>query len=110
MKPTKSVALRYESDLPAPFVAAKGRGNLAAKLVELAEGCGVPIISAESLAESLFYLEVGDFIPETYYRAVAEVLGFVLRTESRTGRTVSLIDESLLNSRKWNGSKTNQSK
>jgi flagellar biosynthesis protein len=93
MKPAKSVALRYRSDLPAPFVAAKGRGNLAAKLVELAEGCGVPIVSAETLAESLFYLEVGDFIPEPFYRAVAEVLAFVLRTESPTGGTVSLSDE-----------------
>jgi len=86
MNRAKSVALRYEEDFPAPFVAAKGEGNLAVKLVALAEQCGVPIVSSEALAESLFYLEVGDFIPESFYRAVAEVLAFVVKTETSVRR------------------------
>ncbi len=95
MKPAKSVALRYEADLPAPFVAAKGEGNLAVKLVELAERCGVPIVSAETLTESLFYLEVGDFIPEPFYRVVAELLAFVWRTSSSTKGTGLSTEESV---------------
>lgn len=95
MKAVKSVALRYQEDLPAPFVVAKGRENLAVKLVELAEEYGVPIVSAEALAESLFYLEVGDFIPEPFYRAVAELLAFVLRTGPATGRRDSSADKSI---------------
>ena len=95
MKPAKSVALRYEGDLPAPFVVAKGKENLAVKLVELAEQSGVPIVSADTLAEGLFYLEVGDFIPEPFYRAVAELLAFVLRTGRATGRTDSSADKSI---------------
>jgi type III secretion system FlhB-like substrate exporter len=92
MKSAKSVALRYEKDLPAPFVAAKGAGHLAAKLVELAQEHGVPVMPAETLAESLFYLEIGDFIPESFYRAVAELLAFVLRTESPTQKSVPTIN------------------
>ena len=95
MEPAKSVALRYEEDLPAPFVAAKGEGNLALKLVELAERCGVPIISGETLAEGLFYLEVGDFIPEPFYRAVAELLAFVWRTGMSTERAGPPGDDSI---------------
>jgi len=83
MSRAKSVALRYDRDLPAPFVTAKGAGHLAEKLVELADSCGVPVVAAEALAENLFYLEVGDFIPEVFYRAVAELLAFVLRAETQ---------------------------
>jgi len=75
------VALQYESDLPAPFVAAKGKGELAAKLVEMATEAGVPVVRRDELADSLFYLEVGEFIPEPFYRVVAELLAFVWTTE-----------------------------
>ena len=66
--------------LPAPFVAAKGQGELAAKLVRLAEVHGVPVEPAGTLAEGLFYLEVGEVIPESFYRVVAELLVFVWST------------------------------
>ena len=82
MEPTRSIALRFEEGLPAPFVAAKGQGELAVKLVRLAERYGIPVEPAETLAESLFYLDVGDFIPEAFYRAVAELLVFVWKTGS----------------------------
>lgn len=71
------VALRYEEGLPAPFVAAKGKGELAAKLEDLARESGIPIVVEGDLADSLFYVEVGDFIPESFYRVVAELLAFV---------------------------------
>jgi flagellar biosynthesis protein len=108
MKSAKSVALQYDQDLPAPFVAAKGAGHLAAKLVELARESGVPVMSAETLAESLFYLEIGDFIPESFYRAVAELLAFVLRTERSTERSVRHTNQHIKSS-KQDGSETNQS-
>jgi flagellar biosynthesis protein len=79
METKKSIALRYDEGMPAPFVAAKGKGELAEKLVALAKLHGVPVEPADSLAESLFYLDVGEFIPEVFYRAVAELLVFVWR-------------------------------
>lgn len=77
MEAPTSVALRYDTSLPAPFVAAKGKAELAKKLVRLAEEYGVPVVSDPALAESLFYLEVGEFIPEPFYRVVAELLVMV---------------------------------
>ena len=84
----KSIALRYDRDLPAPFVSARGRGELAKKLVALAQEYDVPVVAANELTESLFYLEVGDFIPEPFYRVVAELLAFVWKsTSAPTGAT-----------------------
>lgn len=88
MEPAKSVALSYDDTLPAPFVAAKGAGHLAHKLVELAQQWGVPIASEGDLAETLFYLDVGSFIPEPLYRAVADVLVFVWETRPSSGDSV----------------------
>jgi type III secretion system FlhB-like substrate exporter len=81
MERITGVALRYDEELPAPFVAAKGRGELATKLIALAREHGVPVVSREELAESLFYLEVGELVPESFYRVVAELLAFVWRTQ-----------------------------
>lgn len=81
-----SVALRYDSRLPAPLVVARGRGELADRLRRLAEQHGVPVVESEALAESLYVVEPGQFIPEAFYQAVAEVLGFVWRNSSEGER------------------------
>jgi flagellar biosynthesis protein len=77
MKTSRSVALQYDPSLPAPFVAARGKGHLADKLVSLAKELDIPVVPAPELTEALFYLEVGDFLPEQFYRVVAELLAFV---------------------------------
>ena len=74
----KSIALQYNDLLPAPFVVAKGKGELAAKLLALAKEHGVDIVEEAELAESLFWLDVGEFIPEQFYSAVAEILAYVI--------------------------------
>lgn len=84
----KSVALSYDTGHPAPFVVARGKGELAAKLVDLAEEFGIPVVPAEELTESLFYLEVGEFIPEPFYRVVAELLVFVWRSSESATRNL----------------------
>ena len=79
MSESKSIALQYNDLLPAPFVIAKGKGELAAKLLKLAQEHGVDVVHEADLVESLFWLEVGEFIPEQFYSAVAEILAYVLR-------------------------------
>jgi FlhB-like protein len=75
-----AVALQYESGKdPVPRVTAKGEGDAAAKIVEIAEAAGVPIEHNEPLARSLSQLELEEQIPKELYRAVAEVIGFILR-------------------------------
>lgn len=85
MKDKQSVALQYNSDLPAPFVVARGRGHLAEKLIELANVSNVPLVDDSALAERLFYVEVGQFIPEPFYKAVAEVLALVFAAQREAG-------------------------
>ena len=75
----KAVALSYDRSLPAPLVVAKGAGMLADRLEQIARECGVPIRRDDALAERLFVIENGQFIPEPFYRAVAEILAFVYR-------------------------------
>ena len=73
-----AVALHY--DRPgAPRVVAKGKGAIGAKIIEVAEEHGVPIEENEVLAGALSNVELGDEIPAELYKAVAEVLVFVLR-------------------------------
>jgi flagellar biosynthetic protein FlhB len=75
-----AIALKFEKDLPAPVVLAKGAGHVAAKIRAIATENQVPIVEQKPLARSLFKLvEVGDYIPAELYRAVAEVLAYVYR-------------------------------
>jgi flagellar biosynthesis protein len=73
-----AVALQYDH-AGAPRVVAKGRGAVGEKIVEVAKAHGVPIEQNEMLAGALAHIELGDEIPAELYKAVAEVLVFVLR-------------------------------
>lgn len=73
-----AVALEYDRK-GAPRVVAKGKGALGEKIVEIAKANDVPIEENEVLAGALSNVELGDEIPPELYRAVAEVLVFVLK-------------------------------
>lgn len=73
-----AVALHYDH-AGAPTVVAKGRGALGAKIIEVAKAHDIPIEENEVLAGALSNVELGDEIPAELYKAVAEVLVFVLR-------------------------------
>ena len=68
----------------APKVLAKGRGIVALRIREIAEGAGVPRVENPPLARALYKeVDVGMEIPATLYRAVAEILAYVYRRRSR---------------------------
>ena len=73
-----AVALHYDRT-GAPRVVAKGKGAVGAKIIEIAKEHDVPIEENEILAGALSNVELGDEIPAELYKAVAEVLVFVLR-------------------------------
>ncbi|MCD0415963.1 MULTISPECIES: EscU/YscU/HrcU family type III secretion system export apparatus switch protein [Rhodopseudomonas] len=77
-----AIALHYDYT-GAPRVVAKGKGVLGAKIIEVAKQHDIPIEENEMLAGALSHVELGDEIPEELYKAVAEVLAFVLRLSGR---------------------------
>lgn len=77
-----AVALHYEKP-GAPRVVAKGKGVTGDKIVETARAHGVPIEENAGLAAALSEVELGDEIPTELYKAVAEVLTFILRLSGR---------------------------
>ncbi len=81
-KPQLAVALHYDRS-GAPRVVAKGRGSLGEKIIEVAKAHDIPIEENEVLAGALSNVELGDEIPAELYKAVAEVLIFVLRLSGR---------------------------
>jgi flagellar biosynthesis protein len=79
-----AVALAYEKgEDAAPRVVAKGRGLVAQRIVELAEEHGVVIDTNAELAEALARVELDELIPVELYKAVAEVIGYVMRTREK---------------------------
>jgi flagellar biosynthesis protein len=78
-----AIALRYEKGSGAPRVVAKGTGTIGAKIMELARAHDIPIEENKVLAGALSKVELGDEIPPDLYKAVAEVLVFVLRLSGR---------------------------
>lgn len=77
-----AVALHYEKG-GAPRFIAKGKGSVGAKIIEVAKAHDIPIEENEVLAGALSNVELGDEIPAELYKAVAEVLIFVLRLSGR---------------------------
>jgi flagellar biosynthesis protein len=77
-KPQLAVALHYD-EASAPKVVAVGRGWLGQRIIEAARESGVPLEQNPVLAEALATIELDAEIPEELYRAVAEVLAFVLK-------------------------------
>jgi flagellar biosynthesis protein len=79
-----AVALHYEKGSgEAPRVIAKGKGAVGEKIVETARAHGIPIEENAGLAAALSDVEIGDEIPAELYKAIAEVLVFILRLSGR---------------------------
>jgi len=80
-----AVALKYdESKMDAPFVVAKGVDYLAQKIKYVAKENGVIMIENRPLARRLYHqTEIGQAIPEEFFKAVAEVLAYVYRLKKK---------------------------
>jgi len=82
-----AVALRYEANMSAPIVVAKGLDNLAAKIKEVAWKFDIPVMENRPLAQALYKsVEVGDPIPSALYHAVAEILVLIYKAQAEVKR------------------------
>ncbi|MCF8106197.1 MAG: EscU/YscU/HrcU family type III secretion system export apparatus switch protein [Desulfohalobiaceae bacterium] len=82
----KAVALLYDrKESQAPVVAASGQGELAGKILKIAEEAGIPIQEDPDLVEVLARVPLGEEIPAEVYQAVAEILVFVYSLNKSRG-------------------------
>jgi flagellar biosynthetic protein FlhB len=80
-----SIALKYElNDMAAPVVLAKGIDAVALRIREVAEEHKIPVVQNVALARALYAgVEIGDEIPTEHFKAVAEIIGYVLRLKGK---------------------------
>ncbi|MFI3114698.1 MAG: EscU/YscU/HrcU family type III secretion system export apparatus switch protein [Clostridia bacterium] len=80
-KSDKAVALKYNSDSNAsPVVIASGYGDIAERIINIAENRGIPVYRDDSAASMLCMLDVGSNIPEELYGVVATIYAQILTT------------------------------
>lgn len=77
-----AVALKWEGT-GVPTVVAKGEGRVAEAIVATAQESGVAVEENPLLAKALAAVELDRQIPETLFKAVAEVIAFVLRASGK---------------------------
>ncbi|HEX3161477.1 MAG TPA: flagellar biosynthesis protein FlhB [Pseudolabrys sp.] len=75
-----AIALEYERGMDAPICVAKGVDSIALKIREVAGKHSVPIVENPPLARALHAtVQIDQQIPPEHYKAVAEVIGYVMR-------------------------------
>lgn len=70
-----AIALRYDGE-NAPTVVAKGSGDTAAQIRQLAHEHDVPLHEDPNLVQVLSMVNLGEEIPQELYVAVAKVIAF----------------------------------
>jgi flagellar biosynthetic protein FlhB len=75
-----AVALKYDRGMDAPVCVAKGLDNIALKIREVGTAHDIPIVEIPPLARALYAtVEIDEDVPPEHYKAVAEVIGYVMR-------------------------------
>ncbi|HIC44241.1 MAG TPA: FlhB-like flagellar biosynthesis protein [Sulfurimonas sp.] len=88
-KTLKAAAIKYDKKKgTAPKVVAKGKGEVAQKIISLAKEHDLPIRKDEDLVELLSKVELDKEVPENLYKAVAEVFAFVYKMTNKNSETI----------------------
>ncbi|MBE4908713.1 flagellar biosynthesis protein FlhB [Bacillus luteolus] len=80
-----AIALKYdENKMDAPYVVAKGVDFVAQKIKEIANENDIIMVENRPLARALYsQTEIGDAVPEDFFKAVAEILAYVYRLKQK---------------------------
>ncbi|MBL6988395.1 MAG: flagellar biosynthesis protein FlhB [Bacteriovoracaceae bacterium] len=76
-----SIAIKYDAQtMVSPQIVAKGADKLAMRIREVAKANNVPLVENVPLARTLYKtVSVGEAVPRTLYKAIAEILAFIYR-------------------------------
>ena len=77
----QAVALKYPENAYAPFITAKGRGELAEKIIKEAKKNNIKIEENGMLVDILSMQEVGECVPEETWKILAEIFSFILQND-----------------------------
>ncbi|MEK9628464.1 MAG: EscU/YscU/HrcU family type III secretion system export apparatus switch protein [Nitrospinota bacterium] len=73
-----ALSLKYDKGISsAPKVTAKGQGWVAEKIIKMARENNIPIREDKDLLNLLSEVDVGQEVPESLYKVVAELLAWV---------------------------------
>jgi flagellar biosynthetic protein FlhB len=80
-----AVALKYEfGEMDAPVLVAKGQDFMAKQIREIAEANDIPIVENPPVARAIYAgVEVDQQIPSEHFKAVAEIIGYVMRLKGK---------------------------
>ena len=82
-----AIALQYDRGMEAPVCLAKGIDAVALKIREVAAEHSIPIVENPPLARALHAtVEFDQEIPPEHYKAVAEIIGYVMKLRRAAGR------------------------
>jgi flagellar biosynthetic protein FlhB len=82
-----AVVLKYDANLPAPQIVAKGADLIAEKIKEIAREHNIPVIENKPLARTIYKtLKIGQVVPRELFVAVAEVLSYVYKLRKKARR------------------------
>lgn len=87
-KPSQAIALKYD-EISAPKLTAKGQSDIAEQIIQLAREHNIPIYENSELVNILSKLELGDEIPETLYRVIAEIIAFAYYLQGKVPKGFS---------------------
>lgn len=80
-KKNKAVALKYNAETDkAPVIIASGYGEVANKIINIAEQNGIPVYRDDSAASLMCMLDVGSNIPPELYEVIATIYCQLLKS------------------------------
>lgn len=94
-KQNKAVALKYNADTDqAPVIIASGYGEVANKIINIAEQNGIPVYRDDSAASLMCMLDVGSPIPTELYEVIAAIYCQLLKSTAELRGTIGTNDKS----------------
>ena len=86
-----SIVLKYDSEtMTSPIIIGKGADHIAIKIRKIAKEHNIPMVENVPLARSLYkVVKVGETVPRTLYKAVAEVLAFVYKLKNKNMKIIN---------------------
>jgi flagellar biosynthesis protein FlhB len=80
-----AIAIKYDEEkFDAPFIVAKGVDFMAQKIKLIAKENDVTMVENRPLARAIYsQVEIGETVPEEFFKAIAEILAFVYRSRKK---------------------------